>query len=83
MENTQPIIVGVDGSEASFEALREAKTMAEALGCPLTATMMGWVSCITLPLCTPCTTALLTCDHRRRPGPPGTTFARRSRAGAY
>lgn len=37
MQNTQPIIVGVDGSEASLEALREARTMAEALGCPLTA----------------------------------------------
>lgn len=35
MQSSQPIVVGVDGSRASVEALREAKDMAELMGCPL------------------------------------------------
>ncbi|MDI3331861.1 MAG: universal stress protein [Micrococcus sp.] len=35
MQTAQPIVVGVDGSTGSLEALREAKHMAELLGCPL------------------------------------------------
>jgi nucleotide-binding universal stress UspA family protein len=35
MQTSRPIVVGVDGSEASLEALREARRMAELMGCPL------------------------------------------------
>ncbi|MGD6978263.1 MULTISPECIES: universal stress protein [Citricoccus] len=37
MQTSQPIVVGVDGSEASLEALREAGRMAGLMGCPLKA----------------------------------------------
>lgn len=37
MQTSQPIVVGVDGSQASLEALREAGRMADLMGCPLTA----------------------------------------------
>ncbi|QCU77023.1 universal stress protein [Citricoccus sp. SGAir0253] len=36
MDASKPVMVGVDGSPASIEALREARTMAELLGSPLT-----------------------------------------------
>ncbi len=35
MQSPQPIVVGVDGSKASLEALREARQMADLMGCPL------------------------------------------------
>jgi len=35
METALPIVVGVDGSEASLEALREAARLADLMGCPL------------------------------------------------
>lgn len=37
MQTVKPIIVGVDGSNASVGALREASEMATLLGCPLKA----------------------------------------------
>jgi nucleotide-binding universal stress UspA family protein len=37
MDVSKPIVVGVDGSEASMDALREARELAELLGCPLQA----------------------------------------------
>lgn len=37
MQTSQPIVVGVDGSKASLEALREAGQMADLMGCPLKA----------------------------------------------
>lgn len=52
MSESRPIVVGVDGSEGSLEALRQARHLAEVLGCPLqavtvwqmpaTATGFGW-----------------------------------------
>lgn len=35
MQSAQPIVVGVDGSKASLQALREAKHLAEVMECPL------------------------------------------------
>jgi nucleotide-binding universal stress UspA family protein len=35
MDETRPVIVGVDGSATSLDALREARRMAEALKAPL------------------------------------------------
>lgn len=43
MKSSKPVVVGVDGSEASREALVEARDMAELLGCPLTV-VMTWQS---------------------------------------
>jgi len=37
VQGSQQIGVGVDGSEASVQALREARTLAESLGCTLKA----------------------------------------------
>lgn len=37
MDGSKPIVIGVDGSEVSMYALREARELAELLGCPLKA----------------------------------------------
>jgi nucleotide-binding universal stress UspA family protein len=41
MDGSKPVVVGVDGSEASLEALREAKELAGLLGAPLQ-TVITW-----------------------------------------
>ena len=41
MQGSRPVVVGVDGSAASLAALREARVLAELMGCPLRV-VMAW-----------------------------------------
>nr|WP_305764215.1 universal stress protein [Citricoccus sp. SGAir0253] len=41
MQGVKPVVVGVDGSVASVEALRQARVLAGLMGCPVQA-LMAW-----------------------------------------
>jgi nucleotide-binding universal stress UspA family protein len=49
MQTVKPVVVGIDGSEASREALREARRMAEMMGCPLKVVLVwSWPALVTV-----------------------------------